>query len=440
MSYEQTQTECPLECNGGQIYPITEDDIVCINICGFKFETLRSTLERFPSTLLGNEELRAQYYIESKQAYFFDRNRKCFEAILYYYQSNGILIRPNDIPMQSFVEEVNFYGIEEEALMRLRENEGYIPDAVDIPSREGWKMKIWTLFEHPDSSIWARCLACWSIFVIIVSITAFCMETMPIFKSNTNATAKILGRNVSASTLQHDESEALEQPWFSLELFCIIWFTFEYFARFVCSPSKFRFVWSTLNTIDLLAILPYYISTLINQQRGKTTLSVLRIVRLVRVFRVFKLSRHSIGLQVLGETLRASVGELGMLAFFLALGVILFSSGIYFAEHGENDMFTSIPDTFWYSIVTMTTVGYGDKVPKTTLGKIIGSLCAVSGVLTIALPVPVIVSNFEFFYKRDRFNKGNTKNSSQTSLENAVSPCPEGYPSIELYKMDRLGK
>ena len=134
------------------------------------------------------------------------------------------------------------------------------------------------------------------------------------------------------------------------------------------------------------------------------TLSVLRVFRLVRVFRIFKLSRHSMGLQILGETLRASISELGMLVFFLMLGVILFSSAIYYAEQGKNDKFKSIPDAFWYSLVTMTTVGYGDLVPKTLLGKIIGSFCALSGVLTIALPVPVIVSNFEFFYKRDRLS------------------------------------
>ena len=136
-----------------------------------------------------------------------------------------------------------------------------------------------------------------------------------------------------------------------------------------------------------------------------TPLSVLRVVRLVRVFRVFKLSRHSIGLQILGHTLRASVSELGMLVFFVLLGIILFSSAIFYAESAGdnvNSTFSSIPDAFWYSIVTMTTVGYGDKVPKTLVGKLIGSACAVTGVLTISLPVPVIVSNFSFFYKQNQ--------------------------------------
>ena len=86
----------------------------------------------------------------------------------------------------------------------------------------------------------------------------------------------------------------------------------------------------------------------------------------------------------------------------LCLGVVVFSSALYYAERDEGDVFVSIPHTFWYTLVTMTTVGYGDGVPQTFLGKLIGSLCAVTGVLTLALPVPVIVSNFAFFYKRDR--------------------------------------
>ena len=362
---------------------ITEDQIIKINVSGFVYETLESTVDKFPNTLLGNKILRDRYYVESRGTYFFDRSRTAFEAILSYYQTGGVLIRPQTIPMKLFAKEVLFYQLGEDVFWELQRNEGFIQDTkLELP-RNKYQRKVWELFECPDSSLAARLLAVWSVVVIVISITIFCIETLPGIKKQTG--------------------DGNEQPWVTFEIFCISWFTLEYVGRLLASPNKIRFVRSFLNIIDLAAILPYFITLPMDSTKA-APLSVLRVIRLVRVFRIFKLSRHSTGLRILGYTLRESSRELGMLMFFLLLGIILFSSGVYYAEVGVNEEnFPSIPDTFWYSLVTMTTVGYGDKVPKTPTGKLIGSLCAIVGVLMIALPVPVIVSNFEFFYKRDRF-------------------------------------
>ncbi|XP_057317686.1 potassium voltage-gated channel subfamily A member 1-like isoform X2 [Hydractinia symbiolongicarpus] len=377
--------------------PIKEADLVSINVCGMVYETLQSTLQKFPNTLLGDEKRREKHFVNSRNMYFFDRNRQSFEAILYYYQTGGILIRPPNVPMVLFSEEISFFDLGEVAFMKLQEEEGYIPDKERLLPKKEWQRKIWELFEFPDTSTAARILAGWSIFVIVLSITVFCVETLPEFSKEDSE---------NTTSTENNSRNKFTQPWFSLELGCIVWFTFEYIMRLISSPQKWKFLKSFLNVIDLLAIAPYFIT--LSLSNGDTTpLSVLRVVRLVRVFRIFKLSRHSLGLRILGHTLKASVSELGMLIFFLILGVILFSSAIFYAEQGQNDEFQSIPDTFWYCLVTMTTVGYGDKVPATLIGKLVGSLCAIVGVLMIALPVPVIVSNFEFFYKRDRMSYDN---------------------------------
>ncbi|CAB4020371.1 potassium voltage-gated channel subfamily A member 1-like isoform X1 [Paramuricea clavata] len=370
------------------------EERVVVNVSGLKFETRQKTLDEYPESLLGNPSRRHRYYDRNQKEYFFDRNRPAFDAILFYYQSRGKLLRPANVPMDVFADEIRFYELGDEVLQRVEQEEGYIeeekPDLPDHPLQKA----IWKLFEFPDTSFAARIIAIISVSVIVISIVTFCVETLPQFQPQKevifNGTVKIPA-----------EDERFRQPWFGLETACIIWFTFEYLVRLLSSPNKLVFLRSFLNIIDVVAIMPYYI-TLPMKSSKASSLGVLRVIRLVRVFRIFKLSRHSRGLQILGHTLRASLRELGLLIFFLLIGVILFSSAVYYAEGGEQGTnFGSIPEAFWWAVVTMTTVGYGDMKPVTLWGKIVGSLCAISGVLTIALPVPVIVSNFNYFYHRE---------------------------------------
>ncbi|KAL4642064.1 potassium voltage-gated channel subfamily A member 1-like [Arapaima gigas] len=402
---------------------------VVINVSGLKFETQLKTLTQFPDTLLGDPDKRIRYFDPLRNEYFFDRNRPSFDAILYYYQSGGRLKRPVNVPFDIFSEEVKFYELGEDAMLKFREDEGFVKEEEKPLPEDEFKRQIWLLFEYPESSSPARGIAVVSVLVIVISIVIFCLETLPEFRDEKD----FLGVG-NHSTSAGSGFTPFNDPFFIVETVCIIWFSFEIIVRFFASPSKAAFFKNIMNSIDIVSILPYFITlgTDLAQQQGNgqqaMTFAILRIIRLVRVFRIFKLSRHSKGLQILGHTLRASMRELALLIFFLVIGVILFSSAVYFAEADEpTSQFTSIPDAFWWAVVTMTTVGYGDMKPITVGGKIVGSLCAIAGVLTIALPVPVIVSNFNYFYHRE------TDNEDQTPVVQNMPPCPY-FPTNLLKK------
>lgn len=186
----------------------------------------------------------------------------------------------------------------------------------------------------------------------------------------------------------------------AFEVASVAVFTVEYLARLWAAPEDpqnthpvtGRLVWmgTPLALVDLLAVLPFYLGALV-----PLDLRVLRVLRVLRIARVLKLARYSKALQAMGRVIRRKRSELVMTMFACALLLVLAASLMWLAEHeAQPTAFPDIPQALWWAVITLTTVGYGDVVPVTTAGRLIGALIAVIGIGFIALPAGLLASGF----------------------------------------------
>ncbi len=174
---------------------------------------------------------------------------------------------------------------------------------------------------------------------------------------------------------------------FEIEWVITIIFTLEYILRIYSSRKPTKYIFSFYGIIDLLSILPTYVSLLF---AGGHFLIVIRMLRLLRVFRVLKLARYVNASDTLAQALRG--GRRKILVFLEAVMIIVVIAGslMYLVEGGEETGFTSIPKSIYWAIVTVTTVGYGDIAPQSILGQTIASMLMIVGFAIIAVPTSIL--------------------------------------------------
>ena len=171
-----------------------------------------------------------------------------------------------------------------------------------------------------------------------------------------------------------------------LEWFFTILFTVEYGLRIFSTRRPLRYIFSFYGVIDLLAILPTYLSLVIT---GSQYFIVIRILRLLRVFRILKLTHMMRQATILRRALVASRGKIAVFLFAVLTLIVIIGAVMYVIEGPENG-FTSIPFSMYWAIVTMTTVGYGDISPQTTIGQIFASIVMITGYAIIAVPTGIV--------------------------------------------------
>ena len=178
---------------------------------------------------------------------------------------------------------------------------------------------------------------------------------------------------------------------FSVEYAARLWSAVEEDGYERPVTDRLRYALRFLILIDLLAILPFYLAAL----RVGLDLRFLRALRLVRLFRLIKLARYSDALDKFLEVLRERKEKLAVAVAANLMLLIVASSAMYMVEHrAQPDVFPSIPETMWWGVITLTTVGYGDVVPITPLGQLVGAMVAVLGFGMFALPAALIATGF----------------------------------------------
>eukprot|EP00658_Telonema_sp_P-2_P032601 TRINITY_DN2409_c0_g2_i1.p1 TRINITY_DN2409_c0_g2~~TRINITY_DN2409_c0_g2_i1.p1 ORF type:complete len:552 (-),score=158.07 TRINITY_DN2409_c0_g2_i1:358-2013(-) len=283
------------------------------------------------------------------------------------------------------------------------------PSEDALPDEDEEKSCLTELYEFTEDPNSSTAAYVWSILIlllIVMGTVTMIVESLPSLRTDTAQ------RNL-----------------FIVESICVGFFTLELILRLVGWRFAFAYFKEPMNLIDLAAILPYYVDLALLLAAGDTPgntetnssdtdgTRVLRLFRLIRVFRVFKLSRHSSSMRLAVRAVVASGDTLWLMVFILGVMVITFGGLVYIFERGDWDSaareyrrpgedyaspYTSMPESMWWCLVTVMTVGYGDIVPTTDLGKLAASIAIICSVMVLALPISVIGLNFSILWSQER--------------------------------------
>ncbi|XP_048752081.1 potassium voltage-gated channel subfamily C member 3-like [Ostrea edulis] len=422
-------------------------ETVKINVGGSEFETKSETLSRYPDTLLGRLSQQTEFYDNRRQCYFFDRNPDIFGPILGLYRT-GTLHFPSFYCGATIKQELEFWEISPKLLAECC-LQNYLQYEADLQTTQTLKQafeeyeldytdeecrtsnikrilrKIWLTLEEPSSSRLAKVFNYGFLVVVTFSMITFVLGAHPSFRKEElsyssllfiiayrdirffkeinlqNPKEVMLGTSLPIETLRHCEM--------SVSTF----FTVELIFHFASCPRRGRFFRSPLNVIDLLLVVAMWVTFALEQDLEFLVTNyelvqfylVMKSLLVLRLFRVFRLMKLYSGLRIMIMSVRASIRDLLLLSMSFLVASLFFASFIYYAEFYVSDTFSDIFIGIWWSVITMTTVGYGDMYPKSTFGYMVGGVCAFSGMLILAMPVAILATNFSDFYHKNKLRE-----------------------------------
>lgn len=362
------------------------DPVIKIYVCGMKFYVDLSVLLNYPDTLLGSEDLQ-DYYNRDLGCYFFDRNKKAFKAIIEWYKT-GVLSCPSTMEVRAFERELDFFRID------AKKEAKCVAPVMMIQTRTEeewpmWQRNIYYVVAEPSNGLMSKAWAIIDTFFILCSIVLFIAETQPFFKEKL--------------TVQGSFWEAV---FFWGDGVCVTFFLFDFIIRMIVWPDKARFIKSVTTWLDFLAIVPFFLMISLNfgteegVPAGKGQFVALKVLRLMRITRLLKLARHSDQLILIVTVLRKSGEEMTIMALLWVISTVTFGSIMYYveAEYAESKI-VSITTACWWTVATMSTVGFGDITPVSGVGKFLGSIVVFLSMVFMAMPMTLIVGKFSAAYE-----------------------------------------
>ncbi|KAK7479944.1 hypothetical protein BaRGS_00028771, partial [Batillaria attramentaria] len=414
-----------------------------IDVGGKLFKTKGDTLCTFPQTRLGKVVDDASQAGLANVSVFFDRTPRIFCSVLDFYRT-GELHLPKRVCGAVVERELKFWNIPTEMIAdccwkdvrayrkdcRITHEIDHFLSKVEESQDEGssgglhrtrFSLQVWTVMEHKSASTIGRAWTITYFSVVMLSALLYALETSFEFRECRDQYS-YLGNNLTQLAVTQRYIATRPVKWLrDMLTISFSFFTVEIIFRMITAPRFRTFMRKCRNVFDLFLVVHNAVVILAEEtiapDLNSTTLIDYLVafyrMALLRVLRVFYISRSFDGMRVLLLSARASMREMMLLIVCVLSFVIMFGSLAYVVELlAHSFVFHDVPHAMWWAIVTMTTVGYGEVVPGSVMGKIVGALCALVGVLVLALPVAVIAESFSSYFvnmaaHKQMINRGN---------------------------------